>query len=254
MNMEKIREVLKPQKASKSKISLNYQVVEAPKLLLSLLRAYKLKVSLYKGKNTDTLFIKVSGKKYIIIKVFNLYNEKIQAELTHGEKKLLEQLKAYKTNTTSFNKYDFTYEASDIEYGGYDMFSNHITHIEDFLQFKKTSDMEYMPKRLNYGGTTKKRRKTDVLLDGAEIILRKRVIDGREVIPKINLSNGHIKLKKLSNELNLSLSEFIEGCCIYATHSVFMDWKQRSTARAILRQKLSMPNKDIKRLISSFWG
>lgn len=74
------------------------------KLLNSLTPYYKVKKVIYKGKNTDSLFIRVSGTGKNLIKLFTRYN-KILKGLTYQEKNLLEKIRK---NSYITKKYNFS--------------------------------------------------------------------------------------------------------------------------------------------------
>ena len=76
------------------------------KLLNSLTPYYKVKKVIYKGKNTDSLFIRVNGTGKNLIKLFSRYN-KILHGLTYQEKNLLEKIRA---NSYITKKYNFSDE------------------------------------------------------------------------------------------------------------------------------------------------
>lgn len=74
------------------------------KLLNSLTPYYKVKKVIYKGKNTDSLFIRVNGTGKNLIKLFSRYN-KILHGLTYQEKNLLEKIRK---NSYITKKYNFS--------------------------------------------------------------------------------------------------------------------------------------------------
>lgn len=74
------------------------------KVLSSLTPYYKVKKVIYKGKNTDSLFIRVSGVGKNLLKLFNRYN-KVLKNLTYQEKNLLKYIK---NNSYICKKYNFT--------------------------------------------------------------------------------------------------------------------------------------------------
>lgn len=73
------------------------------KLLNSLIPYYKVRKVIYKGKGTDSLFIRVSGTGKNLIKLFGKYN-KILKGLTYQEKNLLKNIR---NNSYISKKYDF---------------------------------------------------------------------------------------------------------------------------------------------------
>lgn len=74
------------------------------KLLNSLTPYYKVRKVIYKGKNTDSLFIRVNGTGKNLIKLFSRYN-KILHGLTYQEKNLLEKIRK---NSYITKKYNFS--------------------------------------------------------------------------------------------------------------------------------------------------
>lgn len=74
------------------------------KLLNNLIPYYKVKKVIYKGKNTDALFIRVSGQGKNLLKLFNRYN-KILKNLTYQEKALLKKIRK---NSYITKKYNFS--------------------------------------------------------------------------------------------------------------------------------------------------
>lgn len=74
------------------------------KLLNSLIPYYKVRKVIYKGKNTDSLFIRVSGQGKNLLKLFNRYN-KVLKGLTYQEEALLKKIKE---NSYISRKYNFS--------------------------------------------------------------------------------------------------------------------------------------------------
>lgn len=74
------------------------------KLLNSLVPYYKVKKTIYKGKNTDSLFIRVSGTGKNLIKLFSRYN-KVLKGLTYQEEALLKKIRE---NSYITKKYNFS--------------------------------------------------------------------------------------------------------------------------------------------------
>lgn len=74
------------------------------KLLNNLIPYYRVKKVIYKGKNTDALFIRVSGQGKNLLKLFNRYN-KVLKNLTYQEKALLEKIRK---NSYITKKYNFS--------------------------------------------------------------------------------------------------------------------------------------------------
>ena len=74
------------------------------KLLNSLIPYYKVRKVIYKGKGTDSLFIRVSGTGKNLLKLFNRYNTILKG-LTYEEQHLLEKIR---NNSYVTKKYNFT--------------------------------------------------------------------------------------------------------------------------------------------------
>lgn len=74
------------------------------KLLNSLIPYYKIRKMIYKGKNTDSLFIRVSGTGKNLLKLFNRYN-KVLRGLTYQEEALLKKIR---NNSYVTKKYNFS--------------------------------------------------------------------------------------------------------------------------------------------------
>lgn len=79
------------------------------KLLNSLVPYYKVRKTIYKGKNTDSLFIRVSGTGKNLIKLFSRYN-KILKGLTYQEQTLLKNIRE---KSYISKKYIFTDDIED---------------------------------------------------------------------------------------------------------------------------------------------
>ena len=86
------------------------------KLLNSLIPYYKVRKVIYKGKNTDSLFIRVSGIGKNLIKLFNRYN-KVLKGLTYQETSLLKNIREKSYISKKYNFYD---DVLDNEYGYYE--------------------------------------------------------------------------------------------------------------------------------------
>ena len=74
------------------------------KLLNSLIRYYKVRKIIYKGRGTDSLFIRVGGTGKNLLKLFNRYN-KVLRGLTHQEEALLKKIR---NNSYVTKKYNFS--------------------------------------------------------------------------------------------------------------------------------------------------
>ena len=131
-------------------LTVCYGTITAPKLLLAELRKYRIKIEIQKGKETDLLFIKINGKSNLLRVAFVSYEKKLLENLSFSDEKLLKTIRGYNKTSEGFNKYNFTYTPDIGEYGSYESSNWQKTMLEDFLEPKKSSDMERMPKRLKY--------------------------------------------------------------------------------------------------------
>lgn len=117
------------------------------KLLNSLTPYYKVKKVIYKGKNTDSLFIRVNGTGKNLIKLFSRYN-KILHGLTYQEKNLLEKIreKSYVTKKYNFSD-DITLEDEKELFKIY-LPNEQVDYYGDYDNYNN-QDMFYT-KRINY--------------------------------------------------------------------------------------------------------
>lgn len=117
------------------------------KLLNSLTPYYKVRKTIYKGKNTDSLFIRVNGTGKNLIKLFNQYN-KILKGLTYQEKHLLNQIR---TNSYIPKKYNFTeditLEDEDELFKIY-LPNEQVDYYNDYYNYNNQSG--FKNKRINY--------------------------------------------------------------------------------------------------------
>lgn len=98
---------LKDLKSNEKYYSISFSVNTIDfKLLNSLIPYYKVTKVIYKGKSTDSLFIRVNGTGKNLIKLFSRYN-KILHGLTYQEKALLKKIT---NNSYITKKYNFTDE------------------------------------------------------------------------------------------------------------------------------------------------
>lgn len=115
------------------------------KLLNSLVPYYKVRKTIYKGKNTDSLFIRVSGTGKNLIKLFSRYN-KILKGLTYQEQTLLKNIRE---KSYISKKYIFTDDVEDEK----ELFkiylpNEQIDYYHDYDNYHN-QDMFYT-KRINY--------------------------------------------------------------------------------------------------------
>lgn len=115
------------------------------KLLNSLVPYYKVRKTIYKGKNTDSLFIRVSGTGKNLIKLFSRYN-KILKGLTYQEQTLLKNIRE---KSYISKKYIFTDDVEDErELFKIYLSNEQIDHYHDYDNYHN-QDMFYT-KRINY--------------------------------------------------------------------------------------------------------
>ena len=131
------------------------------KLLNSLAPYYKVKKVIYKGKNTDTLFIRIGGQGKDLLRVFNRYN-KILKNLTYQEKNLLKYIK---NNSYISKKYNFCDDITlDDEKELFKIYlpNEQVDYYNDYYNFNN-QDIFYT-KRINYEKTEKNIQTIDITL------------------------------------------------------------------------------------------
>lgn len=139
------------------------------KVLNSLIPYYRVKKTIYKGTNTDTLFIRVSGQGKNLIKLFGRYN-KILKGLTYQEKKQLQKIREQSYITKKYNFSDeITIKDEENLFKIY-LPSEQIDTYNDYDNYHN-QDMFYT-KRINYENNIKKdvvakilKKATDIILD-----------------------------------------------------------------------------------------
>ena len=117
------------------------------KLLNSLVPYYKVKKTIYKGKNTDALFIRVSGTGKNLIKLFSRYN-KILKGLTYQEKFLLKKIR---TNSYITKKYNFSEDITlEDEQELFKIYlpSEQVDYYDDYCNYNNQEI--FYTKRINY--------------------------------------------------------------------------------------------------------
>lgn len=117
------------------------------KLLNSLTPYYKVRKTIYKGKNTDNLFIRVSGTGKSLIKLFSRYN-KILHGLTYQEKNLLEKIKNNSYITKKYNFIDDVTLEDEKELFKIYLPNEQVDYYNDYYNYNN-QDMFYT-KRINY--------------------------------------------------------------------------------------------------------
>ena len=152
------------------------------KLLNSLTPYYKVKKVIYKGKNTDSLFIRVNGTGKNLIKLFSRYN-KILNGLTYQEKNLLEKIRK---NSYITKKYNFSDDVTlDDEKELFKIYlpSEQIDYYNDYDNYNN-QDMFYT-KRIKYEkNNIKKDVVTKILEQSCNLITDFKL----SVIPLIQVS------------------------------------------------------------------
>lgn len=205
----------------KQTVTVCYGTITAPKLLLTELRKYKrIKINIEKGRSTDLLFIKINGKSNLLRLAFTSYEKKLINNLSFSDEKLLKQIKSYNKTSEGFNKYNFTYTPDINEYGAYESSNWQNTMLEDFLESKKTSDMEYMPKRLKYGSNWQEK-------DWEVFFLEKSLY---------NVLNGFKVNPWFAERLKMDKREFIQKIAYYGLRNPKISKKEREYLKLILSE------------------
>lgn len=135
-----------------------------------------IKTEYYKGKNTDTLFIKLTGTNHSLIKIFNKYNTILNG-VTYKEE---QQLKYIREKSYISLKYSFN-DVSDNEYGLYEPVKNIDTYT-DYESYYNQS--VFKQKRINYNKS--KNIKQDVITKTLE--------NACKCITEFKLSDTNIKI------------------------------------------------------------
>ena len=131
-----------------------------------------------KGKNTDSLFLYISGKNHEIIKFLKKYNKNLIG-LTYKEKKQLDNIRK---NSYISLKYSLN-EPTDNEYGYYEP----VKDADNYNDYDNIKNQQiFYAKRINYNKTYKKMEIIDETLKHCvEMIEDFKLSD-----LKVNLSNG----------------------------------------------------------------
>lgn len=116
------------------------------KLLNSLVPYYKVRKTIYKGKNTDSLFIRVSGTGKNLIKLFSRYN-KILKGLTYQEEALLKNIRKNSYITKKYNFDDVTLEDERELFKIY-LPNEQVDYYDDYYNYNNQS--MFYTKRINY--------------------------------------------------------------------------------------------------------
>ena len=169
------------------------------KLLNSLTVYYKVSKLIYKGKGTDSLFIRVSGTGKNLLKLFNKYN-KVLKGLTYQEKSMLKYIKNKSYITKKYNFYD---DVLDKEYGVYEPI-NTIDNYNDYDNYHNQSI--FKNKRINY---EKNYIKQDVVTKTLE--------RATETMMDFKLSDTNIKLN--SNTLFIDVFKYRLKVCSFKLHN-----------------------------------
>lgn len=117
------------------------------KLLNSLIPYYKVRKVIYKGKGTDSLFIRVNGTGKNLLKLFNRYN-KILKSLTYEEQHLLEKIR---NNSYVTKKYNFTDDITlkdEKELFKIYMPNEQVDYYDDYYNYNNQEI--FITKRINY--------------------------------------------------------------------------------------------------------
>lgn len=150
------------------------------KLLNSLTPYYKVKKVIYKGKNTDTLFIRVSGTGKSLIKLFSRYN-KILHGLTYQEEALLEKIRKNSYITKKYNFSDDVTLEDERELFKIYLPNEQVDYYNDYDNYHN-QDMFYT-KRINYQANNIKedviskilKQATDIITDFKLSVIDKKI-------------------------------------------------------------------------------
>ena len=117
------------------------------KLLNSLIPYYKVRKVIYKGKGTDSLFIRVSGTGKNLIKLFGRYN-KVLKTLTYQEEALLKNIRANSYITKKYNfSEDITLEDEQELFKIY-LPNEQVDYYDDYYNYNNQET--FYTKRINY--------------------------------------------------------------------------------------------------------
>lgn len=150
------------------------------KLLNSLVPYYKVRKTIYKGKNTDSLFIRVSGTGKNLINLFSKYN-KVLKGLTYQEEALLKKIRenSYITKKYNFSD-DVTLEDERKVFKIY-LPNEQVDYYNDYDNYHN-QDMFYT-KRINYQANNIKedviskilKQATDIITDFKLSVIDKKI-------------------------------------------------------------------------------
>ena len=117
------------------------------KLLNNLTQYYKVRKVIYKGKNTDSLFVRVNGQGKNLLKLFSRYN-KILKELTYEEENLLKKIRnnSYVTKKYNFSD-DVTLEDEQELFKVY-LPNEQVDYYNDYYNYNNQET--FYTKRINY--------------------------------------------------------------------------------------------------------
>ena len=170
------------------------------KLLNSLIPYYRVRKTIYKGKNTDSLFIRVSGTGKNLIKLFGKYN-KILHGLTYQETSLLKYIK---NNSYISKKYNYYDDIVDNEYGIYEPIKN----IDDYNDYDNYYNQSiFKNKRINYN------KENYIKQD----VVTKTLERATKTVTEFKASN--LKLNYNSNNLMLDIFNIRLKQCSFKLHN-----------------------------------
>lgn len=150
------------------------------KLLNSLVPYYKVRKTIYKGKNTDALFIRVSGTGKNLIKLFSRYN-KVLKGLTYQEEALLEKIRKNSYITKKYNFSDNVTLEDERELFKIYLPNEQVDYYNDYDNYHN-QDMFYT-KRINYQANNIKediiskilKQATDIITDFKLSVIDKKI-------------------------------------------------------------------------------
>lgn len=212
--------------------SYNWSSLEAPKLLLSIVRGFKpLTVEIKKGVNSDSLYIIIEGTEYHISKAFELYKAQMLTQLSYKEEGQLKALRSYNKTNKRFDRYNFTYQPSIDEYGFYSSQEWETDTVENFLSTKDASDKEFMPKRINYESSgIKTSEEVKALKQGYYLVKGAWSLQSfRKTL------YGSKKTVFLAKKLNINRNRFINQLCWFIIRENGLKPKTKRLATLYLR-------------------
>ena len=163
------------------------------KLLNSLIPYYKVRKVIYKGKGTDSLFIRVSGTGKNLLKLFNRYN-KILKSLTYEEQHLLEKIRNNSYVTKKYNFSDNITPNDEKELFKIYLPNEQVDYYDDYYNYHNQE--KFYTKRINYDTNNIKEDVVSKILEQAT----KTITDF-----KLSVIDKKIKCFKSNNKLDCTV-------------------------------------------------